>query len=325
MPTYLDTWSMRKKTGVISLPDQIRLKLWREDPSLISGKDPTQLALYPDTSHWNGPLDVAKMAPWVAAIMAKCSDGKQVIAGGINDLNTYKDDVFDDTVQKAWDNGKPIIAYHYWQPDLKPAGEKSSDRQFSALHNAIDLKVGKAVRELRFDVEETPRLFPGQVKDFLEQQYAWALEEWSDKIPITFYTSTGYLNKWQGILNWLIAPKAVKEIHYAQWVWTQLTKSTWANLYANILPKIEMKVINWAGWLAVQWTSKVYGMEGFNNSEVDLNTHNGTVADLYRRLQWQQGPVTPPPPPPPQTGDYVTRTEFEQYKKHTHPFTGVTG
>src|SRR3972149_1786438 len=136
MPDYLDTWTRDRTIGQLSVAQRLQLMVRRPDEitiQLIDGKDASVLARYLDTSHWNGKLNISLMKPYIHAHMLKVSDGKQMIAGAYNDLNTYVDDQASDVIQQCYDEVVPVIVYHYWQPDHAPASNKDSDRQYQAL------------------------------------------------------------------------------------------------------------------------------------------------------------------------------------------------
>lgn len=318
MPQYLDTWSRPGHAAKNAEPSMLsRGADILRTLGLVSGLDAQKLALYVDTSHWNGKLDLAKMP--IPAIMAKCSDGKQVQAGSVVDLNTYVDDMFSDTVQQAYDTGKGVIAYPYWQPDVIPTSKKDNDRQYQAMLYALrNKKPGVSFHEIRIDVEEKSIAYHSVVRDRLQTFYAWVKEDFGELIPVSIYTSTGYLESVPAVRDWIMVQKI--DVHYAQWVraaskLNPRVLTTWEKLKAEIIPTLRFNVINYAGWTDVQWSNLYYGLAGING-EVDLNFHNGDEDALRRRLKMAGS--QPPPPPPgggtPGTGDPTPVTVEQRLK-----------
>lgn len=323
MPTYLDTWSKKRTIGELSLMQRLHLLL--PDPSfarsLISGKFAGDLARYLDTSHWNGPLNMALIKPWVHAHMAKCSDGFQMMEGSPNDLNTYVDDQFSDVVQQCYDNALGVIAYPYWQPDVVPTASKDNDRQYQALlYSLRNKKPGVSFHEIRVDLEQKSIEYHTTVRDRLQRFWSWLVEDFGSVIPLSIYTSVGYLNSVPAVRDWIILQKI--PVHYAQWIFNTKTQQTWAQAITRV-NAWNMNVLNFDGWRACQVSSSLYGMAGAGPGEVDWNIHNGTPQHLMELLK-VTGTVPPPPPPPP-AEEYAKAADVVALKKRFEDHVHQTG
>lgn len=317
MTEYLDTWMIdRKKFGRLSLWNEIRRRFLPPERTLVSGLDPLKLARYIDVSHYNGEVDIAivKKKFGISAVMAKCSDGKQTIPGAVNDLNTYTDQKFSYYVQAAADNDLPLIAYPYFQPDVWH-DNKEYNRQYQAMLYALK---NKRIHKIRLDVEQKSVLHHTEITRRVMQFYDWARVDFPQIAPPDFYTSVGYLSSVSSLTDSLMSGDK-KYVHYAQWVGSTKYRTTWENILNNVMPKLDMRVMNYNGWNDLQWTCQYYGMEGVGDHEIDLNLHCGTEASLWKYLNFTPSQPGPDPEPEPEPGDLAALTarvaELERWRK----------
>lgn len=321
-------------------------ELWRElfkDPrvqELISGADQTKLAVGVDTSHWTGTL-TPELVKGADVLFPKATDGQQVRAGDFYNKRNYIDSQLYATVQTAYNVGRPVIPFHYFQWNYDQWNlDHIVKFQFDIIKEAFaPLVKGKSYHGIALDLEE-PGDTSNNMKTKVEMLYNMLAEDPQfSGLPILFYSSMYFLNMWPGLRDWLSYPNANKLLWLAQWVWTQRWTGNWNQFYEQVLPNVNMTVRTpgYANWTVVQWSAAVT-VDGFN---LDLNTWNRTPADLYKMLDFTPVSPTPEEPPqdpgdPPVDPDFVKRLEtLEGWKltvdsqlgklgTHTHQTTGPT-
>jgi GH25 family lysozyme M1 (1,4-beta-N-acetylmuramidase) len=322
---YLDTWSLKRETGKLSLIDQLKLKLQKPEKTLISGLDATKLALMVDISHWQGDVDIAHMVSTgkVAMCMPKASDGKQVRAGGAYELSNYIDDWFYRNVDKCYQAKIPCAPYHYVQPFFTdytvPGVVDWNWKVMEAAFKPLTPKVSYHAIVLDFEEKTTTNTNGATV--MMELIKRIENHPQMNQVPLIIYTSMGVLNYYPALSDQLSYRGANRNLWMAQWVYTGSITTTWENLWANYIPKIEMKVITpgYANWRMLQW-SAAFVLPG-GNGRTDLNFFCGTKAALYNWLKYATEPEPPEPPQPPEDTELQARVEkLETWAKTLQPF-----
>ena len=208
---------------------------------------------------------------------------------------------FDERIQQAYDvvrpdggKGIPVILYHY----MRFFGQRA-DQVYQLqylLENLTKSKIpGKSYHAVVLDIEEKGDSSTN-IQEKTEEVYAALLARFPG-IPVIFYTSNNYLETVSPALrDWLGQKDNSKHLWMAQWPWSRRTIG-WDAL-PQYIPGDTVKVLTpgYAAWKFWQWAGDVSGFEGCSNS-IDLNFYNGTTAQLYSWLNFQQD-TTPPEPPP---------------------------
>lgn len=302
MTKYLDTWSLERRAGRLSLVDRLRLALMQPEQTLISGLDASKLALMVDISHWQGDVDIARMVRegGIAACLPKMSDGLQVREGGPYELTNYIDDKFYQNLQRCYDAGIPCLPYHYVQvaiPDYTV--QDLINWQWKVMDAALSkLKAKVSYHAIVLDVEErngsdtnTRDVVLGLMAKLREHpEYG--------KVPVIVYTSMSVLNLYPALRDQLSYQGANQNLWLAQWVYNTITTTTWERLKSEYIPKIEMKVLTpgFANWWAVQWSSSFIlpGCAG----RCDLSFYRSTKEGLWDWLGY--GAAQPEEPEDPE-------------------------
>lgn len=261
-----------------------------------------------DVSHYNVSADLGVMAQHgISFAMAKCSDGHLMKSGGAwNEPADHVDDKFSTFVQQAYDSGIPIGAYHFFRGDVSQAGTPEEDLQFRSLKAALKNKIpGKSYHFLALDLEVEDNTNTN-MKALVETFYDWMLKDADmSKVPILFYTSIGWLNKFPAVRDWLSPYGTSKEMWMAQWIHnaTPRTTTTWDELRSKYLPSDTAKPLTpgFANWRFWQWDVCYTNMEGTGGHEIDLNFFNGTKESLYAWLKFTPGQPQPQPEPEPES------------------------
>lgn len=302
---FLDVWSRERSAGRLSLWQRfvrwITGLLARFVPSLIGGLDPASLALMVDVSHWQGPnLDVALMRRdgKISALLPKMSDGFQIRAGVSTDLQNYVDPTFRLNVDKAYKSGIPCIPYHFCQyVKYGYTNDSMVNDQVKIIKEALrGLIPGVSFHGISLDVEVENSTGPNVA--YITMGIYKALKAAYPNIPIIFYTSLKYLNLYPNWANGICSQGMSYNIWFAQYVWNTGIVTTWADLWARIIPSLNMSVMRYAfeDWWAVQWTGDRITLPGCYG-KIDLNAYHGTEAQLWKWLNFTP-PVIPPEPEP---------------------------
>lgn len=268
---------------------------------LISGRDQTKLALGIDTSHWTGTL-TRELIRQFDFVCPKLCDGNQVRKGNWADLSTFKDDQADTTIQLAYEEGKGVIPFHYFQSIYDQWNKDQVYKfQFDIILAAIGSKIpGKSYHGFAIDIEEkgdTDTNMADKVRGL------WTLMKGHPKfegIPIWFYSSMYFLNMWPALSDWLSYKNDyTKPLWMAQWVFTNAFAGDVPTFRQKVLPNINMSVRlpgNAPKFTAVQWTATPI-FYGFN---CDVNSYNGTPEQFRADLKVPGStPPTPTPTPEP--------------------------
>lgn len=318
MGKYLDTWERDKRAGQLSVVDKIRLALLPDDKTLIGTLDPTTLARGIDWSHWQQDIDLAKIKTEgdVAVGMPKSSDGKQVVSGSSSDWTNYVDDWFHRNVQKCYDVRMACIPFHYVQPYLPGYTTTGTvEQNWSAIKKAMDpLVPKKSYHGFCLDMEEKNNTDPNGSEVCLKLRDRCLNDAKLSQVPIIIYTSMSILNYYTALREQISYQGYDKSLLWlAQWPYNTVTTTTWANMIANILAKLSMKVITpgYADWWCLQWTASLIlpGCAG----RLDQNVFKKTKAQLYAQLGFDPGTAPPPPPDDPNdtNTDTITRAKFD--------------
>jgi GH25 family lysozyme M1 (1,4-beta-N-acetylmuramidase) len=318
MTDYLDTWSQSRNHAAEDDPGALAFEV---GPAMISGLDPSTLAICVDYSHWQGDVDIAKMKAegGVAMAMPKASDGKQVVRGNAEDIRNYVDDYLDRNIQRCYDAGVPCGPYHYVQVYFDDYSLKSIvDANLDALHAALDAKVPNvSYHAIVLDVEEKNNTNSNGSWIVIQIIEAIRKDPKFSKVRLLIYTSESVLAHYTDLREYLGKQDADFNLWMAQWIYGKVTKCSWAHLINNIIPGLSMRVRTpgWATWKMVQW-SDAFILPG-GSGRTDLNFFCGSRALLYSWLGYQgtvEEPVDPKPEPKPEpepmTGLYMKAIRF---------------
>jgi hypothetical protein len=306
---YLDVWQINRKHN---LTMKQRFYRWitrllaRFVPSLISGLDPSTLAIVGDVSHWNGDIDVKTMkAGGLAMLWTKASDGKQIYYGAFDDEQTYIDKTLRPNVQKCYDAGIPCGLYHFYQPLVVAnwTNQSTAEHNYKMFKAAVKgLVPGVSFHAISIDFEVlTANDYNTNIQlmlffKMLRADPAFVGINIDFVFPIEWYSSMRFFNLYPA---WATSVSSQGTLHcfwMAQYIFTTGLTTTWENLKSAIIPKLDMRVSTpgFASWDFVQWSASIK-LPGCNGA-LDLNFYRGSADQLYARLHYT-APVIPPPPP----------------------------
>jgi GH25 family lysozyme M1 (1,4-beta-N-acetylmuramidase) len=301
MTQYLDTWTRDRHAGKLSLLSKLKLHFLKQAASLIGTLDPTTLARGIDISHWQGDVDIAKHKAEgdISFVFPKASDGKQLQSGDPTYAPNYIDDWLYRNVQKCYLAKVACIPYHYVQPffaDYNVTG--TIVWNMKCLHAALDPLTPKiSYHAIMLDVEEITGTEPNRSDVVLGMMSEIALDPKMSQVPLIIYSSNNILNNYYPkLMNQLSYQGANKNLFLAQWVYTTVTATSWANIISSIMPTISMKVLTpgYATWKFLQWTAAF----SWNSVRIDLDFYNGTKAALFSWLGFNPGTDTVAPTVP---------------------------
>jgi GH25 family lysozyme M1 (1,4-beta-N-acetylmuramidase) len=311
---YLDTWSISRNHEA-DAPDMDALSFALTLSGSVSGLDPTTLALMIDISHWQGSVDIARMATEgdLAMVFPKASDGKQVRPGGAYEVTNYIDDRLYENVQKCHDAGVPCGPYHYVQTMIEGYTVQGViDQNWKTMSAAFKpLVPGVSYHAIVLDVEEkntTSVNGRDVVQGLIKLIQA---DPKMSQVPLLIYSSVSVLEFYPALRDYLSNKDAKFNLWLAQWALNKTTTCTWEYLKTTVLPTLNMKVLTpgYAAWKAVQFSSS-YILPG-GSGRTDLNLGNVSKSAWWTWLNYNQ--IVIPPPPPPVTGE-ITRAEFDALK-----------
>jgi GH25 family lysozyme M1 (1,4-beta-N-acetylmuramidase) len=318
MNGYLDAWSQSRSVGKLSLAQRLELALKPKAETLISGLDPTKLALMIDISHWQGDVDIARMVSEgsVTAGIVKASDGKQVQDGDPYNKLNYVDDWLYRNVQKCYDAKVPCIPYHYVQPLLEGyTAQGVADWNMETLHAALDPLVPKAsYHAICLDVEEKKNTDTNGSDVVLKMMDAIEHDPKFSQVPLILYSSMSVLNYFTKLREQVSFQGANRNLWMAQWVWNTTTNCTWEYFWNTVVPKVSMKVLTpgWAGWWGIQWSASMILPGGTGRTDVSFASR---TPEALRQWLGYTSPTPPGPGPDPDPGVYVTLDEFNRFKE----------
>jgi hypothetical protein len=272
-----------------------------------------------DTSHYvKNVVQVIKdaVAAGASFVIAKASDGVQLIAGSSSAEKNYVDPDFYDSVQVCYELGVPIGGYHFFHHEndyfAAPDPESpSADMQWRTVRNWLGLPLGlpKAPRAIQMQITDLEGYLLNDGKTWNYQEdgpvvIAERLQIWMEWMkhnvdPKTdpylaknlLYTSPGFVKSY--------CPNVITQIDggsitggYTLWL------ATWFFVKKVITSFAQVPALLPAtGWpILGNWGEKVWlwqcGTVAYNNTEVDINLFKGTKEELYKRLNF-----TPKAPP----------------------------
>jgi GH25 family lysozyme M1 (1,4-beta-N-acetylmuramidase) len=299
---YLDTWT-RDRNHRVDLPKPGLIAQIRQ---LISGLDPATRALIPDVSHWNYPIDVAKMVTEgkIDGLICKASDGHQVRYGDVNDKQTYVDDRMAGYVDLAYKARIPAILYHYVQWTVQPnwVTKDIVDWQVSTF---VEAAKNKTFAAIALDIEETNTTSSNA--GLIASEIYRKLRLLFPTKRIFIYSSMRLYQMFEHLTTWVGTPEVdgKYDLWMAQWTLTQGIVTTWANFRANVLPTINMRVVlpgNATKWQLVQISGDAVKLPGCYGA-IDINLFRGDPGEWKNYLSY----TTPEPQPEPQPAG---RTKF---------------
>lgn len=308
MTECLDTWS--KKRGAGNIPLKMRLQLWWKsirrkwfgERSLISGLDPSTLAIILDTSHYDGDYNLKTMrAGGVSMIITKACDGVRMYGTDNTDLQNYVDKTMRVNIQKCYDVGIPCGVYiyvkTYWSYFYSWTNKSIAEHHYNVFKEAVKgLVPGVSYHLIAIDFEEegqndyNTNIILGMLYDLLRKDPAFA------NLPIIWYSSMRFYNLYPSWMTTIASQGTPHNFWMAQWAWTTDIVTTWEYLKTNIIAKLDMKVVTpgFATWKIVQVSGDAIKVPG-DVGAIDLNLYKGTEAQLYTWLNF----VPPEPKPEP--------------------------
>lgn len=297
---YLDTWSLKKTTGELSLAQRLELAYKTTTKTLFSGLDGKTLALMVDISHWQADVDVALMVRdgKLAMLACKASDGAQMQAGDPTNVRNYFDDWMRRNVQKAFDAGIPCMPYHFVQPVIEGYTVHGiAAWNFQVFKAALEgLVPGVSYHALCLDFEVKKGTDYNGSDVLLEMIEMIAADPEMSQVPLVIYSSMSVYNYFTKARDQLSFAGRNAYLWMAQWSWNVTTTCSWDYFWNTAVPQVEMRVLlpGYANCWGVQWSAS-FILPG-NGGRSDVSLIYRTPAQLYTWLKFK---VTPPPPPTP--------------------------
>ena len=274
-----------------------------------------------DISYYNGDakkLITDAVANGCSFVIAKASDGVQLVNGSTSSEKNYIDPQFYNTVQYCYDAKVPVIGYHFFRYDnnyfqAPDPNSPSADMQWRTFRRWMGLPLNetKAPRAIYsgvtdlegYKLDDTTMSYQEDGPVVIAERLQIWMEWMKNNVNLTvdpyfvhelLYTSPGFVNSYcphvitqidggsitGGYLLWL-----------ATWLFVKKVITSW-NQVSALLPA--------TSWPALgNWGEKIkfwqFGTVSIGGTEVDLNVYKGTKEELYTWLNFTA--VTPPPPP----------------------------
>ena len=271
-----------------------------------------------DISYYNGDakkLIADAVSAGASFVIAKASDGTQLVAGSTSAEKNYVDPQFYNTVQYCQDNHIPVLGYHFFRYDNAyfpsfDINSPSADPQWrtTRLWMGLPLNQTKAPRAIYSGVTD--------LEAFKTPDNVWSYQEDG---PVVIAERIQAFQQWMKanvnltvdpyLTHWLLytSPSFVKS--YCPNVQTQidggsvtagylLWLATWLFVKKAITSFSQVSsLIPLTSWpMLGNWAEKIkfwqFGTVAINGSEVDLNIYKGTKAELYDWLGFKD--ITPP-------------------------------